>query len=64
MGYDNKEGARWITVEDLQRLLADDALRPGDQLHPNMVGNLLIVRNEKWVGFIDIPFTKIEWFED
>ncbi len=64
MGYNIETKDRWITVADLQRALEDEQLRPDDELHPNAVENLSIMRKGEYVGFIDIPFAKVAWLEE
>lgn len=41
-----------ITVSKLRSLLAQ--LRDDDELHPNAMGNLKVVRDGNYVGFIDL----------
>ena len=61
MGMTIDPWERWIEVKDLRALL--QYLEDGDELYPNTVGNLLIIRDGESIGYIDIPFANIELWE-
>ena len=51
-----------ITAAKLQELMAQ--LEPTDILRPNAVGNLMLIRNGEYIGFVDFYSDIIEFFED
>ena len=60
MGYNIETGYRWITVQELQGLLQQ--LQADDILYPNPIGNLSIIRDDTYIGFLDIAFPALELF--
>ncbi len=50
--------ARLISVQELRKVLKE--LRPDDQLFVNAVGNLGILRNDHYFGFIDFEAGTLE----
>lgn len=45
-----------VTAEALQTLLAQ--LQPQDEITPNAVGNLMIIRADAYLGYIDLGHDK------
>jgi hypothetical protein len=54
---------RSIMAHKLTALLTDH-LNHGDMLVPNHVGNLTIMRNGKYIGYVDIGLEKVEFVKD
>lgn len=64
MGITIEPWARWVEVKELQTVLGYHRLLPNDELHPNGVGNLTIVRDGKYIGYVDIPYACIYFWGD
>ena len=56
------DGERWMTVERLKAILSE--IEDEDLLIPNRVGNLSVVRNDKYIGFIDFNGGKLDLVEE
>lgn len=47
---------RRVTVAELQAMLA--SLEPHDELAPNQVGNLMVIRANAYIGYVDLGYEK------
>lgn len=62
MAGETGTGYRHITVAKLRKLLA--MLRDDDELVPNALGNLVIMRDGSYNGYIEILFERMEWHDE
>lgn len=54
--------SKCLSVEKLKQIL--DQLQDTDELYPNRVGNLSVIRNEEQIGYIDIGTESLELEEE
>ncbi len=58
---------RWMTVQKLLSLLGNvlvGSLMPGDELQPNAVGNLAIVRDGAYIWYVDFAAETVDLAAD
>jgi len=53
---------KWITAKQLMDAVFE--LRPDDKLYPNSVGNLAVVRDMEYIGYINMATGEVDLDEE